>query len=79
MSFPDYLADSVRRCGHGHSTIRATTKCPICARRRKASPPNEPAPRSLDPEPWATGYGAERARQSRRRGIEKSREVRRSA
>ena len=83
MNFPDYLADSIRQCGHGHTVIRtpaATTKCPICTRRRNTST----EPRRLDPEPWgapfgATGYGEQRARESRQRGIEKSREVRKAS
>ena len=80
--FPDYLQDLIRTCGHKHATIRTlagfpTARCPICTRRRKANP--EPTPRSLDPEPWATGYGEQRARDSRRRGVEKSAALRRAS
>lgn len=86
-NFPEHLMDSVKLCSHGHATLHSTpeqarnAKCPICSRLRKANASGkaEPTPRSLDPEPWATGYGEQRARESRRRGIEKSREVRRSA
>lgn len=73
--FPDYLQDRVRTCGHGHTVIRtpaATTKCPICTRRRNTST----EPRRLDPEPWATGYGG--ARESRQRGVQRSAELRRA-
>ena len=75
--FPDYLQDRVRTCGHGHTVIRtpaATTKCPICTRRRNTSA----EPRRLDPEPWATGYGEQRARESRQRGVQRSAELRRA-
>lgn len=79
-NFPEHLMDSVAICGQGHARLYPTPEaaasawCPKCLGRQA----NEPAPRRLDPEPWATGYGEQRARESRQRGIERSREVRAS-
>lgn len=77
-NFPGYLQDRTKVCGNGHKTLHSTpekarnAKCPKCAARQAKEAP----PRSPDPEPWATGYGGQRARQSRQRGIERSKEVR---
>lgn len=81
VNFPEFLMDSVNICSQGHAILRPTpeiantAKCPKCS----GAQAKEPTPRSLDSEPWATGYGAERARQSRRRGVERSREARRAS